>query len=65
MRLEFCRLVGECAEAGTVKDAGDDPDVTHGALLYTRVRLLGDRACVCRWQRRRHRDPPGAGAGGR
>jgi len=25
------------AEAGIVKDAGDDPDVTHGALVRTRV----------------------------
>ena len=25
------------AEAGIVKDAGDDPDVTHGALIRTRV----------------------------
>jgi cobalt-precorrin-5B (C1)-methyltransferase len=25
------------AEAGIVKDAGDDPDVTHGALVVTRV----------------------------
>ena len=25
------------AEAGIVKDAGDDPDVTHGALVSTRV----------------------------
>jgi cobalt-precorrin-5B (C1)-methyltransferase len=25
------------AEAGVVKDAGDDPDVTHGALVITRV----------------------------
>lgn len=40
MRLEFCRRDGECAEAGTLKDAGDDPDVTHGALLYSQVRLL-------------------------
>ncbi|MBA1202970.1 cobalt-precorrin-5B (C(1))-methyltransferase [Pseudomonas capeferrum] len=40
MRLEFCRLDGERAEAGTLKDAGDDPDVTHGALLYSQVRLL-------------------------
>jgi len=39
MRLEFCRLVGERAEAGTLKDAGDDPDVTHGALLYSQIRL--------------------------
>jgi len=26
------------AEAGIVKDAGDDPDVTHGALVLARVR---------------------------
>jgi cobalt-precorrin-5B (C1)-methyltransferase len=28
------------AMAGIVKDAGDDPDVTHGALVWSRVRLL-------------------------
>ncbi|QBF24967.1 cobalt-precorrin-5B (C(1))-methyltransferase [Pseudomonas tructae] len=39
MRLEFCRLLADGAEAGTLKDAGDDPDVTHGALLYSQVRL--------------------------
>ncbi len=39
MRLEFCRLSGDGAEAGTLKDAGDDPDVTHGALLFSQVRL--------------------------
>lgn len=39
MRLEFCRLTADGAEAGTIKDAGDDPDVTHGALLYSRVQL--------------------------
>jgi cobalt-precorrin-5B (C1)-methyltransferase len=37
MRLEFCRLTADGAEAGTIKDAGDDPDVTHGALLYSRA----------------------------
>ena len=40
MRLEFCRLTDLGAEAGTVKDAGDDPDVTHGALLFSQVRLM-------------------------
>ena len=30
------------AEAGIVKDAGDDPDVTHGATVRARVRLFGD-----------------------
>ncbi|WP_054900179.1 cobalt-precorrin-5B (C(1))-methyltransferase [Pseudomonas sp. NBRC 111131] len=46
MRLEFCRRDGERAEAGTLKDAGDDPDVTHGALLYSQVRLL-DEPGIC------------------
>jgi cobalt-precorrin-5B (C1)-methyltransferase len=41
MRLAFCRpLADGGAEAGTVKDAGDDPDVTHGALVYAQVRLV-------------------------
>jgi cobalt-precorrin-5B (C1)-methyltransferase len=36
---------GDCACAGVVKDAGDDPDVTHGALIRVTVRAA----------------PPGAG----
>lgn len=40
MRLEFCRLVDGFAEAGTIKDAGDDPDVTHGALVFAQVSLV-------------------------
>ncbi|MGW6743737.1 cobalt-precorrin-5B (C(1))-methyltransferase [Streptomyces sp. NPDC055025] len=36
---------GAWAMAGVIKDAGDDPDVTHGALIRSTVRLL----------------PPGAG----
>ena len=31
---------GETAQAGVVKDAGDDPDVTHGALVRAAVRRL-------------------------
>ncbi|WP_248769304.1 cobalt-precorrin-5B (C(1))-methyltransferase [Pseudomonas sp. MWU12-2345] len=42
MRLEFCRRHDDGAEAGTIKDAGDDPDVTHGALLYSQVRLIAE-----------------------
>jgi len=29
---------GDFAEAGIVKDAGDDPDVTHQAMIVARVR---------------------------
>ncbi|MCA0433970.1 MAG: cobalt-precorrin-5B (C(1))-methyltransferase [Proteobacteria bacterium] len=31
---------GDWARAGIVKDAGDDPDVTHGATVIARVRRL-------------------------
>ena len=33
------------AEAGIIKDAGDDPDVTHGALVMARVEqgVAGER----------------------
>jgi cobalt-precorrin-5B (C1)-methyltransferase len=31
-------LGADFAEAGIIKDAGDDPDVTHGALVMARVR---------------------------
>lgn len=37
--LEFCRRTDAGAEASTRKDAGDDPDVTHGALVFARVLL--------------------------
>ncbi|MFD0392221.1 cobalt-precorrin-5B (C(1))-methyltransferase [Streptomyces nogalater] len=33
-------LTGSSAMAGIVKDAGDDPDVTHGALVRATVRRL-------------------------
>lgn len=35
--LAETRLEDECARAAIVKDAGDDPDVTHGALIRVRV----------------------------
>lgn len=37
--LETAELAEGYARAGIVKDAGDDPDVTHGALILSRVRL--------------------------
>ena len=43
-RPEFSLALAEmeegAARAGVVKDAGDDPDVTHGALVISRVRPL-------------------------
>jgi cobalt-precorrin-5B (C1)-methyltransferase len=36
--LAETRLLGDAARAGVVKDAGDDPDVTHGALIRVTLR---------------------------
>ncbi len=48
MPLVFCRLTGDGAQAGTVKDAGDDPDVTHGAVVFASVRLCAEPGVVFR-----------------
>ena len=50
--LAMTRIDGNAATAGVVKDAGDDPDVTHGALVCATVRLglwssLPDSSCHC------------------
>ncbi|MEM9438351.1 MAG: cobalt-precorrin-5B (C(1))-methyltransferase [Pseudomonadota bacterium] len=39
--LHHAELGEDWAEAAIVKDAGDDPDVTHGAIVVTRVRRGG------------------------
>lgn len=36
--LAECKLGPDGAMAGVIKDAGDDPDVTHGALVRVEVR---------------------------
>jgi len=37
--LEYCQLSPHGAIAATCKDAGDDPDVTHRAIIMVEVRL--------------------------
>src|ERR1700746_1315800 len=37
--LAMTRMVDNAATAGVIKDAGDDPDMTHGALICATVRL--------------------------
>lgn len=44
--LAFEELGVNCATAGILKDAGDDPDVTHGALICVRVSFLPEGAGV-------------------
>ncbi len=50
LRPEFAlathELGADFARAGIVKDAGDDPDVTHGALIVATVRLAAPGAGI-------------------
>ncbi len=39
--LATCEVGPDFARVGIVKDAGDDPDVTHGAMIVVTVRLRG------------------------
>lgn len=40
------KLANDHAMAGIIKDAGDDPDVTHGALVMASVRRLPESAGI-------------------
>ena len=56
--LATTTMTEDSATVGVVKDAGDDPDVTHGALVIATVRRAAnaDRAGLGRaWSSCRHR----------
>jgi cobalt-precorrin-5B (C1)-methyltransferase len=36
--IDACEDVGDAVRAATIKDAGDDPDVTHGARVFVELR---------------------------
>ena len=38
LEINHCAMDGEKAWASTIKDAGDDPDVTHGATIHVSLR---------------------------
>ena len=36
--IDCCETIGNAVRASTIKDAGDDPDVTHGARVFVELR---------------------------
>jgi cobalt-precorrin-5B (C1)-methyltransferase len=44
--MESCEIDETGAIAGTIKDGGDDPDATHGALILSRVEWLDEPGIV-------------------
>ncbi len=39
LTMELCTRNGQVAKASTIKDAGDDPDATHGATVFVELML--------------------------
>jgi cobalt-precorrin-5B (C1)-methyltransferase len=40
--IDSCEAVGDSLRASTIKDAGDDPDVTHRATVFVELRRVDD-----------------------
>jgi cobalt-precorrin-5B (C1)-methyltransferase len=38
LTIDACEMIGDAVRASTIKDAGDDPDVTHGARVFVELR---------------------------
>ena len=38
LTIDACEMTGDAVRASTIKDAGDDPDVTHGARVFIDLR---------------------------
>ncbi|MGD9615640.1 MAG: cobalt-precorrin-5B (C(1))-methyltransferase [Alphaproteobacteria bacterium] len=45
--LALAERADGCASAGIVKDAGDDPDVTHGALIVAELTWAASGSGIC------------------
>ena len=46
LTIETCRRLGSRASASTIKDAGDDPDATHGATVFVELALTDQTGIV-------------------
>jgi cobalt-precorrin-5B (C1)-methyltransferase len=44
--IESCEITEQMATASTIKDAGDDPDATHGALIVSTVSWLEEPGII-------------------
>ena len=42
LSIESCNVIGDRVRASTIKDAGDDPDVTHEATVFVELRLTDE-----------------------
>lgn len=40
LTIKAYETVTDCIKTTTIKDAGDDPDVTHGAIIFVKLRLV-------------------------